>query len=74
MYICMYVYNVCMYVNTNVCMYVCMYVYIMYVCMYVNTNVCMYVCVCVYACSKFNFYKHHHSGQVKDTDVIDISV
>jgi len=37
----------CMYI-CNVCMFVCVYVY-MYVCMYI-CNVCMYVCmfVCVY--------------------------
>ena len=59
MYVCMYVFNVCiyeMYVNSecNVCMYIglyvytkCKYVYEMYV--YTECNVCIYefMCVCV---------------------------
>ena len=45
MSVCIYVYvyiSACMYVRTNVCMYICMYVLCIYACMYV----CMYVRVC----------------------------
>ena len=35
---------VCVYVNTCIHMYVCMYAR-MYVCMYVRMYVCMYVCI-----------------------------
>ena len=53
MYVCVYVMYVCMYVCMCVC-YVCMYVYMlcMYVCMYV---LCMYVMyVCMYVCMSIN--------------------
>ena len=46
-YVCMYVWYVCMYV----------FMYVWYVCMYVH----MYVCVCtLYVCIYNEYYSHHH--------------
>lgn len=47
MYVCIYIYTVCMCVHVcvysmHVCMYVCIYTYSMHVCE------CKYMCVCIY--------------------------
>jgi hypothetical protein len=59
MFICMYVYNVYMYVCMQ-CLYVCMYA--MFICMYV-CNVYMYVCM---QCVRFTTVAHRPKVYIHD--------
>ena len=51
MYICTYVYNICMYVYMCICKFV-------YLCVYVNMYICMYIYIDNYIC----IYAYIHVG------------